>query len=102
MGLYDGMAETTIKSRKPDQGGTVHLASSKEPTIIPIAGFHGRFSNFFGRAGDAGAAVIDRSGLFVSLYFPGNAYTSVGYFVAADKLFADINHITKASEVQVL
>lgn len=68
----------------------------------PIEGLYGKFSNPFGRAGDSGAAVIDRFGLFVGLYFAGNDYTGVRYFVAADKLFAVIKHITKASSLQVL
>lgn len=78
------------------------VATTKESNIIPIEGLHGRFSIFFGRAGDSGAAVIDRFGLFAGLYFAGNDHTGVGYFVAADKLFADIEHITKASDVEVL
>lgn len=103
MGLYGGMAETTISSWKADQGGTLHLATPKKTHYFtPIEGLYGRFSNFFGRAGDSGAAVIDRFGLFVGLYFAGNDYTGVGYFVAADKLFADIKHIAKASHLQVL
>lgn len=102
MGLYGGTAETTIKSRKADQGGALHMVATKEPTVIPIQGVHYRFSNLFGRAGDSGAAVIDRYGLFVGLYFAGNDYTGTGYFVKADNLFADIKHITKASDVEVL
>lgn len=89
-------------SWKADQEGALHLATTKESTIIPIEGLHDRSSNFFSRTGDSGAAVIDQFGLFVGLYFVGNDYTGVGYWVAADKLFSDIKHITKASDVQVL
>ena len=73
-----------------------------EFTIIPIKGFHGRFSILFGRARGSSAAVLDQFGLLVGHCFAGDDYTSVGYFVAADKLFADIKHITNASDVQVL
>lgn len=102
MGLYAGIAETTIKSWKADKGGSLHLAITKESTIVPVKGLHGSFSLLFGRAGDSGAAVINRYGSFVGLYIAGNDYTGTGYFVPADKLFADIKHITKASDVEVL
>lgn len=101
MGLYGGMAETTIKSWKADREGALPMVITKESTILLIEGHHGRFSNFFGRAGDSGAAIIDRYGSFVGLYFAGNDYTGAGYFIPADKLFADIKHITKASDVEV-
>lgn len=102
MGLYGGKAETTIKSWKADEEGSLHMSITKESTILPINGVHGSFSLLFGRAGDSGAAVIDRYGSFVGLYFAGNDYTGTGYFTPADKLFADIKHITKASDVEVL
>lgn len=103
MGLYGVMAETTISSWKADQAGTLHLATTKKIYYYtPIEGLYGKFSNPFGRAGDSGAAVIDRFGLFGGLYFAGNDYTGVRYFVAVDKLFAVIKHITKASSLQVL
>lgn len=104
MGLYGGMAETATRSWKADQGGTLHMAGhyKKIHYYTPIEGLYGRFSNFFGRAGDSGAAVIDWFGLSVGLYFAGNDYAGVGYFFAADKLFADIKHISKASDIQVL
>lgn len=102
MGLYAGMAETTIKSWKADKQGSLHMATTKESTILPINGLHGSFSLLFGRAGDSGAAVLDRYGSFVGLYFAGNDYTGTGYFIPTDKLFGDIKHITKASDVEVL
>lgn len=100
MGLYAGMAETTIKSWKADKRDFLHMATTKESTILPIKGIHGSFSLLFGRAGDSGAAVIDRYGSFVGLYFAGNDYTGTGYFIPADKLFADIKHITKVSDLR--
>lgn len=96
------MAETTIRYWKAEQGGAAHLATTNEFTIIPIKGFHGRFSILFGRARGSSAAVLNQFGLLVGLYFAGDDYTRVGYFVAADKLFADIKHITNVSDVQVL
>lgn len=102
MGLYGGMAETTIKSWKANQDSSLHLAVTKESSVIPIQGLHGGFSNSFGMPGDSGAAVIDQWGQFFGLYFAGNDFSGVGYFVAADKLFADIKHITKASDVEML
>lgn len=73
MGRYGGKTTltTTIKSWKADQGGALHLTTTKESTIITIEGPH-RFSNYVGRAGDSGAAVIDRYGFFVGLYFARN------------------------------
>lgn len=102
MGLYAGMAESTIKSWKADERGFLHMAITKESTILPINGLHGSSALLFGRPGDSGAAVIDRFGSFVGLYFAGNDYTGTGYFIPADKLFEDIKHITKVSDVEVL
>lgn len=63
---------------------------------------HGRFLNFFTRDGDFGAVTVDRYGSFVGFYSAGNDYTGAGYFIPADRLFADIKCITKASDVEVL
>lgn len=78
------------------------MTTTKESTILPINGLHGQFSSSFGRAGDSGAAVLDRYGSFVGLYFAGNDYTGTGYFIPAEELFADIKHIAKLSDVKVL
>lgn len=56
--------------------------------------FTGRFVNFFSRAGDSGAVIIEVS----------TPLEMTGYFIPADRLFLQISstYITKASDVEVL
>lgn len=99
---YGYMAEITIQSWKADQKGGLHTVITKESTILPIGGLHGRFLNFLTKDGDPGAVIVDRYGSFVGFYSAGNDYTGAGYFIPADRLSADIKYITKASDVDVL
>ena len=50
----------------------------------------------FGKAGDSGAAVFDKFGIFVGLDSASNTYTGSGFFTAAKGLFADIKRMASA------
>lgn len=102
MGTYLGKAETTICSRKADEKGNLRQTITCEQAIQPVRGIHSDNSFYFGVAGDSGAAVLDKFGRFVGLYFAGNDYTGSSYFTAAKDLFSDIRRMTSAEEIELL
>lgn len=99
MGTYMGKAETTMCSWKADEKGNLRQMITCEHAILPT---DTTTSFCFGRAGDSGAAIFDKFGTFVGLFFAGNDLTGVGYFSAAKDLFSDIKRMTSAEEVNLL
>ena len=67
-----------------------------------LAAIHSNNSFNFGKAGDSGAAILDKFGTLVGLYFAGNDYTGSSYFSAAKDLLSDIKRMTSAEEVDLL
>lgn len=102
MGTYLGIVPTTICSWKADEKGNVRQMITCEHAVLPAIGIHNATSFYFGQGGDSGAAVVDKFGMFVGLFFAGNDLTGVGYFSAAKDLFSDIKRVTSAKEVDLL
>ena len=102
MGTYLGKAETTICSWKADEKGNLRQTITCEQAIQPVRGIQPDNPSYFGVAGDQGAAVLDKFGRFVGLYFAGNDYIGSSYFTAAKDLFSDIRRMTSAEEIEVL
>ena len=102
MGTYLGKVQTTICSWKADEKGNLRQSITCEHAVLPTAGIHTTTSFYFGRAGDSGAAIFDKFGTFVGLFFAGNDLTGLGYFSAAKDLFSDIKRMTSAEEVDLL
>lgn len=102
MGTYLSKAETTICSWKADEKGNLRQTISCEQAIQPVRGIHSDNYFSFGVTGDSGAAVLDKFGRFVGLYFAGNDYTGSSYFTAAKDLFSDNRRMTSAEEIELL
>lgn len=102
IGTYKGTTETAICSWKADEKGHLRKTITCEHTIQPVRDTNSEASHSFGKAGDSGAAIVDKFGAFVGLYFAGNTYTGSGFFTAAKDLFSDIKRMTSAEEVDLL
>lgn len=102
MGTYLGKKKTTLCSWKADEKGNLRQMITCEHAVMPTVDIHNSTSSYFGRTGDSGAAIFDKFGIFVGLFFAGNDLKGMGYFTAAKDLFSDIKRMTFAEEVDLL
>ncbi len=67
MGTYQGTVKTTIRPWEPDEKGFLKKSLTREHRIRAPHGVHSQSSYCFGRAGDSGAAILNKIGKFVRL-----------------------------------
>lgn len=101
VGRLNGIEKSTLHSWKWDGLGNLVEVESQAYCVLPDSSFNrnGGGPSSFGKGGDSGSFMMDRTGSFVGLYFAGSTSSNIGFFMGADDLIADIKRITGAVEV---
>ena len=93
---YNGRIKSTISSWVRSADNQLSFVTGHDSSVS---------SNYrsvdFGAGGDSGSFIMDQTGAFVGLYWAGNTYSNMGYFMEARDLFEDIRRITGAVEVKL-